>query len=119
MALVQEWAARIGRRNIAYVVFVSLLVPLSALMETAGPQGPDTRGGIMADTILWSMVSLIVFTANAAPAIARRIRGQSAAKPLDRMRPAAPLYRSPLALGALLRAVGTSRRYVVAGHEDV
>ncbi len=82
MALVQEWVARIGRRNIAYVVFVSLLVPFSALMEAAGPQGPDTGGGIMAAIILWSMVSLIFFTANAASAIARLIRGQSAAKPL-------------------------------------
>jgi hypothetical protein len=82
IALVQEWAARIGRRNIAYVVFVSLRVPFSALMEVAGPQGSDTDGGIMAAIILWSMVSLIFFTANAASAIARLIRGQSAAKPL-------------------------------------
>ena len=36
MAFLQEWMARVGRRNIAYVVFVSLLVPFSALMEAAG-----------------------------------------------------------------------------------
>jgi hypothetical protein len=53
-----------------------------ALMEAAGPQGPDTGGEIMAAIILWSMVSLILFTANAASALARLIRGQSAAKPL-------------------------------------
>jgi hypothetical protein len=51
---IQEWAALIGRRNIAYVGFVSLLVPFGMLMEAAGPQGPDSGGGIMA-----AMVSLI------------------------------------------------------------
>jgi hypothetical protein len=40
-----EWAALISRRNIAYVVFVSLPVPFGALIETAGPQGPDAGGG--------------------------------------------------------------------------
>jgi hypothetical protein len=52
---VREWAALIGRRNIAYVVFVSLLVPFGMLMEAAGPQGPDAGGGIMAAIILWSV----------------------------------------------------------------
>ena len=35
-----EWAALIDRRNIAYVVFVSLLVPFGMLMGAAGPQAP-------------------------------------------------------------------------------
>jgi hypothetical protein len=48
MDLIQEWAALIGRRNIAYVVFVSLLVPFGMLMEAAGLQGPDAGGAIMA-----------------------------------------------------------------------
>jgi len=48
MDRVREWAALIGRRNIAYVVFVSLLVPFGMLMEAAGPQGPDSGGAIMA-----------------------------------------------------------------------
>jgi hypothetical protein len=38
-------AALIGRRNIAYVVFVSLLVPFGMLMEAAGPQGPIPVAG--------------------------------------------------------------------------
>jgi len=42
---IKEWMAFIGRRNIAYVVFVSLLVPFGMLMEVAGPQGPDSGGG--------------------------------------------------------------------------
>jgi len=61
MDRVREWAALIGRRNIAYVVFVSLLVPFGMLMEAAGPQGPDSGGGIMAAIILWGVVSLIFF----------------------------------------------------------
>ncbi len=82
MDRVREWAALIGRRNIAYVVFVSLLVPFGMLMEAAGPQGPDAGGGIMAAIILWSVVSLIFFIANAGLAIASLARGRSAAKPL-------------------------------------
>jgi len=33
---IQKWGALVGRRNIAYVVFVSLLVPFGMLMEAAG-----------------------------------------------------------------------------------
>ena len=62
MAVVQEWVARVGRLNIAYVVFVALLVPFGALLEAAGPQGPDAGGGIMAAITLWSAVSLIFFS---------------------------------------------------------
>jgi len=46
-------------------VFVSLLVPFGMLLEASGPKGPDSGGGIMAAMILWSMVSLIFFIANA------------------------------------------------------
>ena len=79
---VREWAALIGRRNIAHVVFVSLLVPFGMLMEAAGPTGPDSGGGIMAAIILWSVVSLIFFIANAGLAIGSIARGRSATKPL-------------------------------------
>ena len=82
MDRIREWVALIGRRNIAYVVFVSLLVPFSIFMEAAGPQGPDAGGGIMAAMILWSVVSLIFFIANAGLAIGAIARGRSATKPL-------------------------------------
>ena len=82
MDRVQEWVSLIGRRNIAYVVFVSLLVPFGMLMEAAGPPGPDSGGGIMAAIILWSVVSLIFFIANAGLAIGSIARGRSATKPL-------------------------------------
>jgi hypothetical protein len=79
---VREWAALIGRRNIAYLVFVSLLVPFGMLMEAAGPKGPDSGGGIMAAIILWSVVSLIFFVVNAGLLISSLARGRSAMKPL-------------------------------------
>jgi hypothetical protein len=79
---IKEWMAFIGRRNIAYVVFVSLLVPFGMLMEAAGPQGPDSGAGIMAAIFLWSVVSLIFFIANAGLAIGSIARGRSATKPL-------------------------------------
>ena len=79
---IQEWVTFIGRRNIAYVIFVSLLVPFGMLMEAAGPQGPDSGGGITAAIILWSVVSLIFFIANAGLAIGSIVRGRSAMKPL-------------------------------------
>jgi hypothetical protein len=79
---IKEWMAFIGRRNIAHVVFVSLLVPFGMLMEAAGPQGPDSGGGIMAAIILWGVVSLIFFIANAGLAIGSIVRGRSATKPL-------------------------------------
>ena len=65
MDRIQKWGALVGSRNIAYVVFVSLLVPFGMLMEAAGPRGPDSGGGIMAAIILWGVVSLIFFIANA------------------------------------------------------
>ena len=82
MDRVREWAALIGRRNIAYVVFVSLLVPFGMLLEASGPKGPDSGGGIMASIILWGVVSLIFFIANAGLLISSLARGRSAMKPL-------------------------------------
>ena len=78
MDRIQKWGALVGSRNIAYVVFVSLLVPFGMLMEAAGPQGPDSGGGIMAAIILWGVVSPIFFIANAGSAIGSIARGRSA-----------------------------------------
>jgi hypothetical protein len=78
MDRIQEWVAFVGRRNIAYVVFVSLLVPFGMLLDAAGPRGPDSGGGIMAVIILWSVVSLIFFKANAGLAIGSIVSGRSA-----------------------------------------
>ena len=82
MDSIKQWVSFIGRRNIAYVFFVSLMVPFGMLIEAAGPQGPDSGGGIMAAIMLWSVVSLIFFIANAGLAIGSIARGRSATKPL-------------------------------------
>jgi hypothetical protein len=63
-------------------MWFSLLVPFGMLMEAAGPQGPDSGGGIMAAIILWGVVSLIFFIANAGLLISSVARGRSAMKPL-------------------------------------
>ena len=80
--MLREWVDFIGRRNIAYVVFVSLLVPFAAIMEAAGPRGPDAGGGIAAAIMLWAAVSVIFFLANLASAVSRFCRGQPITKPL-------------------------------------
>ena len=82
MALLRKWVGLIGRRNIAYVVFVSLLVPFAGFLEAAGPRGPDAGGGIAAAIMLWTAVSVIFFLANLAAAVARLFRGQPVTKPL-------------------------------------
>jgi hypothetical protein len=46
MDRVREWAALIGRRNIAYVVFVSLLVLFGMLMGGGWSTSPDSGGGL-------------------------------------------------------------------------
>ena len=71
MDRIKEWVALIGRRNVAYVLFVSLLVPFGMAIEAAGPKGPDSGGGIMAAIILWGVVSLIFFAGLALGAIGR------------------------------------------------
>jgi hypothetical protein len=83
-------------------------------MEAAGPQGPDSGGGIMAAIILWGVVSLICFIVNAGLAIGAIVRGRSAMKPL--MAFALPIFCIvlPLVFGALLRAVIGFRPAVVA-----
>jgi len=82
MDRIQEWVTFVGRRNVVYVVFVSLLVPFGMILEAAGPRGPDSGGGVMAAIILWSVVSLIFFIANAGLVIGSIARGRSATKPL-------------------------------------
>ena len=57
--------AELGRRNIAYVAFVIILVPTALLLEAGGPSGPDAGGGIMLGIIVWALVSLVFFLVNA------------------------------------------------------
>jgi hypothetical protein len=78
---VREWAALIGRRDIAHVVFVSLLVPFGMLMEAAGLQGPDAGGAIMRDNVVGRGVADLLHSQSGL-AIGSIVRGRSAMKPL-------------------------------------
>ena len=74
--------AELGRRNIAYVAFVIILVPTALLLEAGGPSGPDAGGGIMLGIIVWALVSLVFFLVNAVQLIIALAKGQAARKPL-------------------------------------
>ena len=101
MDRVREWAALIGRRNIAYVVFVSLLVPFSIFME-ARPRcrrrdhGRDNLVGRGVADLLHSQCRVG----------ARRYRQRPVGnEAVDCVRPADPVYCPSVAPGAFLRAL--------------
>lgn len=75
------WIARWGRRNLAYIVFVALLIPAANALEASGPQGPDAGGGIMLGLIVWSLVSLVFFLTNAVLLIVALVNNGNALKP--------------------------------------
>jgi len=75
------WLESVGRRNLAYIAFVLLLIPLANLLEANGPQGPDAGGGIMLGIIVWALVSLVFFVLNAILLIAALVRNGNALKP--------------------------------------
>lgn len=76
-----SWLARFGRRNVAYIVFVVLLVPFALALEASGPQGPDAGGGVMAGIMLWALVSAVFFLVNAILLIVALSRNAPAGKP--------------------------------------
>ncbi len=76
------FSKRVGRRNIAYVAFTVLLVPLGMLMEANGPQGPDAGGGVMFAIILWALGSLAFLVVNLVLFIRAMSRKQPAGKQL-------------------------------------
>src|SRR5207249_3029547 len=75
-------ASRFGYGNIAYLVFVALLIPLGIAMEASGPRGPDRGGGIAVALLLWGIVSGLFFVINAGLAIVALARGRPAGKAL-------------------------------------
>lgn len=77
---VMNWIKRIGRRNICYVVFVAVLMPLSWALEESGPSGPDAGGGVMLGLIVWALVSVVFFLWNLVLLIRDLSRGVPAAK---------------------------------------
>ena len=72
--------SRVGRRNIGYIIFVVLLIPLALLLEENGPSGPDAGGGIMFGLIVWALVSVAFFVINLILLIRDLARQRPAAK---------------------------------------
>ena len=75
------WVKTWGRRNLAYLLFVIILIPIANLLEAGGPGGPDAGGGIMLGLIVWGLVSLVFFVVNAIMLITALVKGASAMKP--------------------------------------
>jgi hypothetical protein len=75
-----NWIRKIGRRNVAYVVFVAILMPLAWALEESGPSGPDAGGGVMFGLIVWALVSVIFFVWNLVLLIRDLTRGTPATK---------------------------------------
>ena len=77
-----SWIGRLGRRNLAYLLFVALLIPLGIALEASGPRGPDSGGGIMLALMLFGAGSALFFLANAALAIVALAKRRPAGKAL-------------------------------------
>ena len=75
------WWRRFGRRNIAYVGFVILLVPFGIALEASGPGGPDRGGGVAAALMLGGIGTAAFFIVNAILLIVALAKHKPAAKP--------------------------------------
>jgi hypothetical protein len=78
----QSWLQTVGRRNLTYIAFVIILIPLANMLEASGPSGPDAGGGIVFGLIVWALVSLVYFIANAILMIMALAKGGNVSKPL-------------------------------------
>jgi hypothetical protein len=74
------WWKRFGRRNLAYIAFVVLLIPFGIALEASGPGGPDRGGGVGAAVMIWGIGSLAFFVVNAVLLVFALVRSQPAAK---------------------------------------
>lgn len=75
-----NWVRKVGRRNLGYVAFVAILMPLAWALEESGPSGPDAGGGVMFGLIVWALVSLVFFLWNLVLLIRDLTRGVPAGK---------------------------------------
>ena len=115
MDSIKEWMAFIGRRNIAYVVFVSLLVPF---WNGDGGRGPTRSRFRWRDHGCDNLVGRgVADLLHSQCRIGNRLYRQRpvAGKTLDRVRSADRLYHPPFALGALLCAVTVSSKAQITG----
>jgi hypothetical protein len=69
---------RFGRRNLLYVAFVILLIPLGIALEATGPGGPDRGGGVGGAVLAGGLVSLAFFLVNAVLAGVALAKGRPA-----------------------------------------
>ena len=76
------WWRRFGRRNLAYVAFVVLLVPFGMVLEASGPGGPDRGGGISAALMMWAIGSAAFFIVNVVLLVVALAKGRPPVKPL-------------------------------------
>lgn len=77
-----NWFEKVGRRNLGYIAFVAVLVPLALILEAGGPGGPDAGGGMMFGIIVWALVSLVFFVVNFILVIRNLAKGTSPRKAL-------------------------------------
>lgn len=80
-SLMPRWISVWGRRNLAYTIFVIILIPLANILEANGPSGPDAGGGIMLGLIVWALVSLVFFVVNAILLVVALVKEKTAMKP--------------------------------------
>lgn len=77
-----RWLRAFGYRNVAYLAFIALLVPLGMALEASGPHGPDSGGGVMAAVMLWGAVSVGFILVNLILLVAALTKGRPAGAPL-------------------------------------
>ena len=76
------WWRRFGRRNLVYLAFCAVLVPLGLALEAAGPKGPDAGGGLMFGFILWGLGSAGFMLSNLVVLVAGLAKGRPVGKAL-------------------------------------
>jgi len=97
---------RFGYRNIAYLVFVAILIPAGIALEASGPRGPDSGGGIMAAVALWALGSLTFFVVNAVLAVSALAKGRPAGVPVLACALPLAIVVAMLALEEIMSAAG-------------
>ncbi len=73
---------KFGQRNILYIGFVALLVPLGMALDGPRPVGSQSLGGLGFALMLCGAVSAGFFVLNAGLMVIDLVKGRRAAKPL-------------------------------------
>lgn len=73
---------KFGQRNILYIGFVALLIPLGMALDGPRPEGTQSLGGIPFALMLCGAVSVGFFVLNAGLVVVDLAKGRRAAKAL-------------------------------------